>query len=147
MKVTASIAVAFLLLGLPGLLAKPTDFECHGLSYSWFVTLEVSGKTAKGTYRRYDNRVDETQGPVPFTGKVIPTPKGKRGVYLQVQFAGETPYQMPDKKTPLIWRLKIVDRRAHLFIPMVLRNFESVPAKFELTDLELEPVEAETPKS
>jgi hypothetical protein len=148
MRFNAALVAAFVvLLATPTLLAKPTDFECHGLSYSWFVTLEVSGKTAKGTYRRYDNRVDETRGPVPFTGKVIPTPKGKRGVYLQIQFANETPYEMPDKKTPLIWHLKIVEHRAHLFIPMVLRNFETVPAKFELTDLELEPVENEAPKS
>ena len=99
----------------------------------------MSGKTAEGTYRRYDNRVDETLGPVPFTGKVIPTPKGKRGVYVEVKFAGETPYQVEPKKAPLIWHLKIVDDRAHLFIPMVLRNFETVPAKFETMDLELEP--------
>ena len=70
---------------------------------------------------------------------MIPTPKGKKGVYLEIKFAGETPYDVKPKKAPLIWHLKIVDHRAHLFIPMVLRNFETVPAKFEMMDLELEP--------
>ena len=145
--VAIALVSSLLLLGSRSLFAKPTDFECHGLSYSWFVTLDVSGKAAQGTYRRFDNRVDETQGPVAFTGKVIATPKGKRGVYLEIKFAGETPYQMPAKKTPLIWHLTIVDHRAHLFIPMVLRNFDTVPAKFELMELELEPSGDEAPKS
>ena len=138
---TPKLLTVVLLLTASSLFAKPTNFECHGLSYSWYVTLDVSGKTATGTYKQDDNRVEEREPAVPFTGKVIPTPKGKRGVYLEIKFAGETPYQMPAKKTPLIWHLKIVDHRAHLFIPMVLRNFETVPAKFELMDLELEPAE------
>jgi hypothetical protein len=121
------------------LFAKPTNFECHGLSYDWYVTLDVAGKTATGTYKRDDNRTDERAAAVPFTGKVIPTPKGKRGVYLEVKFAGETPYDIKPKSAPLIWRLQIVEHRAHLFIPMVLRNFDTVPAKFEMMDLELEP--------
>jgi hypothetical protein len=141
MRTSLSVLAFTLVLASSSLLAKPTNFESHGLSYSWFVTLDVSGKTAKGTYRRYDNTVDKTLGPVPFTGKVIPTPKGKRGVYLEIKFAGETPYDIKPKNAPLIWRLKIVDHRAHLFIPMVLRNFEAVPAKFEMMDLELEPDE------
>jgi len=143
MKITASLAAAFLFLTSSGLFAKATRFECHGLSYDWFVTLDVSGKTVKGTYRRFDNRGgnEEPGADIPFTGRVVPTPKGKAGVYLEVKFAGETPYQMPAKKTPLIWHLKIVDHRAHLIIPMVLRKFDTVPAKFELMDLELEPAE------
>ena len=144
MKITAPVALMFAgLLASPSVLAKPTNFECHGLSYSWYVTLDVTGKTATGTYKQDDNRAEEREPVVSFTGKVIPTPKGKRGVYLEIKFAGETPYQMPAKKTPLIWHLKIVDHRAHLFIPMVLRNFETVPAKFELMDLELEPADDE----
>jgi len=42
--------VALVLLLTSGtVFAKSTNFACHGLSYSWFVTLDVSGKTAKGT--------------------------------------------------------------------------------------------------
>ena len=129
------------------LFAKPTNFACHGLKYDWYVTLDVSGKTASGTYKEDDNGVEERGPAIPFTGKVIPTPKGKRGVYLEIKFAGETPYQIRPKTAPLIWHLKIADHRAHLFIPMVLRNFETVPATFEMTDLELEPEDDETPKS
>lgn len=141
MKIAVRAAVAFaLLLASTSLFAKPTNFECHGLSYDWYVTLDVSGKTAKGTYRREDNRVEERVSDVPFAGKVIQTPKGKRGVYLEIKFAGETPYDIEPKNARLIWHLKIVDHRAHLFIPMVLRNFETVPAKFEMMELELEPV-------
>ena len=59
MKIIAPLAVMFALLcASTNLLAKPTNFECHGLSYDWYVTLEVSGKTAMGTYRRDDNRID-----------------------------------------------------------------------------------------
>ena len=132
-------AAVALLLAASTVFAKPTNFAAHGLSYSWFVSLDVTGKSANGSYRQFDNRVDETKGPIAFTGKVIPTPKGKRGVYLEIKFAGETPYDIKPKNAPLIWRLKIVDHRAHLFIPMVLRNFDTVPAKFEMMDLELEP--------
>jgi hypothetical protein len=136
---TLATAVTLALLLTSRVVAKPTNFEAHGLSYDWYVTLDVSGKTAKGTYLREDNRVEERGSAVAFAGKVIPTPKGKSGVYLEIKFAGETPYQIEPKKAPLIWRLKIVNHRAHLFIPMVLRNFETVPAKFEMMDLELEP--------
>jgi hypothetical protein len=147
MKIIAPKLIALVLLVTAGSLsAKPTKFFCDGLSYSWYVTLDVTGKTATGDYRRFDNRVDENLGPVAFTGKVILTPKGKSGVYLEVKFVGETPYQIEPKTAPLIWRLKIVDHRAHLFIPMVLRNFETVPAKFEMMDLELEPEDGEAPK-
>lgn len=142
MKSNASKFVLLsLFLASSSVLAKPTKFFCGGLSYDWSVTLEVSGKTAQGTYSCFDNR-GGNQDPapdIPFTGKVIPTPKGKKGVYLEIKFAGETPYDVKPKKAPLIWHLTIVDHRAHLFIPMVLRNFETVPAKFEMMDLELEP--------
>ena len=116
-KTTPKLITLVLLLTASSLFANPTNFECHGLSYSWYVTLDVSGKTATGTYKRDDNRVEEREPALPFTGKVIPTPKGKRGVYLEIKFAGETPYQMPAKKTPLTWHLKIVDHRAHLIHP------------------------------
>lgn len=140
MKWTApKLVLLSLVLASGTVLAKPTNFFCGGLSYDWTVTLDVTGKTAQGTYKRFDNRVNETVGPVSFTGKVVPPPKGKNGVYLEIKFASETPYDIKPKTAPLIWRLKIVDHRAHLFIPMVLRNFETVPAKFEMMDLELEP--------
>lgn len=147
-----STAPKFVLLSLflasSSVLAQPTKFFCGGLSYDWSVTLDVSGKTAQGTYSCLDNRVNEPVGPVPFSGKVIPTPKGKKGVYLEIKFAGETPYDVKPKTAPLIWHLKIVDHRAHLFIPMVLRNFDTVPAKFEMMDLELESEkEDEAPRS
>jgi hypothetical protein len=140
-SIASKLVLLSLFLASSTVLAKPTKFFCGGLSYDWSVTLDVSGKTAQGTYSCFDNR-GGNQDPapdIPFTGKVIPTPKGKRGIYLEVKFAGETPYDVKPKKAPLIWHLKIVDHRAHLFIPMVLRNFETVPAKFEMMDLELEP--------
>jgi hypothetical protein len=93
MKIVPSKLVALLLvLAASPLCAKPTTFLNHGLKYTTLVTLDVSGKTASGTYVSYD----EEPGPAtPFTGKVIPTPKGKRGVYLEIQFPGEPPYNVP----------------------------------------------------
>jgi hypothetical protein len=76
---------------------------------------------------------------VRFTGKVIPTPKGKKGVYLEVSFAGPPPYSAPPEAKSLVWHLKTVNRVAHLFIPMQQRSYESQPPKSVVADMELEP--------
>jgi hypothetical protein len=118
-------------------LAEAITFRNGGLKNETIVTLEVKGKTASGTFVSYEYGEDVGPG-VPFTGKVIPTPKGKKGVYLEISFAGPPPYNAPPAAKSLVWYLKTVDR-AHLFIPMQQRSYESQPPKWVVADVELEP--------
>jgi hypothetical protein len=135
---TVKLTVLFCFFALSTGFAKETTFVNHGLSMDTTVVLDVVGKTAKGTFSSQANNSDEAHGPAPFTGKVIPTPKGKRGVYLEIHFAGEPPYDTRDL-LPLTWHLKIVNHRAHLFIPVHQRNYEGRTPRWEVSDMELEP--------
>ena len=127
-----------LLFTARGAFAEATTFRNAGLKNETIVTVEVKGKTANGTFVSYE--YGENVGPgTPFTGKVIPTPKGKRGVYLEISFAGPPPYTTLPEAKSLVWYLKIVNRRAHLFIPMQQRSYESQPPKWIVADVELEP--------
>ena len=137
---TLRIGAAVFFFAVTGAFAKETTFVNHGLSMDTTVVLDVTGKTAKGTFSSKANNSDETHGPTAFTGKVIPTPKGKKGIYLQIKFAAEAPYDTRNLE-PLTWRLKIVDHRAHLFIPVHQRNYEGRTPRWEVSDMELEPDE------
>ena len=134
----ARAVICALLFTAPNLFAKATRFRNGGLKNETLVTLDVTDKTATGTYVSHDYMEDA--GPAArFTGKVIPTPKGKSGVYLEIRFAGKPPYNVPPETRRLIWYLKIVQGRAHLFIPMQERNYETTPAKWVADDVEFEP--------
>ena len=135
---SAKIAIAVFFCAVGSAFAKETTFVNHGLSTDTTVVLDVTGKIAKGTFSSKANNTDEARGPTPFTGKVIATPKGKKGIYLRIEFAGAPPYDTKDLM-PLTWHLKITDHRAHLFIPMHQRNYMTVPAKWVIDDVELEP--------
>ena len=76
---------------------------------------------------------------------MIPTPKGKRGIYLEIHFAEKPPYDVPPKATRLVWYLKIVDHRAHLFIPMQEREYSGRTPKWVVSDVELEPQDDDEP--
>jgi hypothetical protein len=132
------ITVAVFFAAIGSAFAKETTFVNHGLSTDTTVVLDVTGKIAKGTFASRANNSDEAKGPTPFTGKVIATPKGKKGIYLRIQFAGEAPYDTRDL-VPLTWHLTIVDHRAHLFIPVHQRNYEGRTPRWEVSDMELEP--------
>ena len=118
--------------------AEATTFRNGGLKNESIVTLEVKGKTATGSFVSYEYG-DEIPPATPFTGKVIPTPKGKRGVYLEIKFAGQPPYETPPNAKALVWYLKIVKGRAHLFLPMHQQSYESSPPKWVVADVEFEP--------
>lgn len=133
-----AITLIFCFFAAGSVFGKETTFANHGLSMDTYVVLEVSGKTARGTFRSRANNSDEAHGPAPFTGKVITTPKGKKGVYLEIHFAGPPPYDTRDL-LPLVWHLRIVDHRAHLFILVHQRNYEDRTPKWEVSDMELEP--------
>ena len=128
---------AFLFTG-PSVFAEATTFRNAGLKNESIVTLEVKGKTATGTFVSYEYG-DEIPPATPFTGKVIPTPKGKRGVYLEIKFAAERPYPAPPEAKSLVWFLKTVNRREHLFIPMQQQSYESTPPKWTVAEVEFEP--------
>ena len=117
---------------------EPITFRNGGLKNESIVTLEVKGKAATGTFVSYE--YGEDIPPVtPFTGKVIPTPKGKRGVYLEIKFTGTPPYSAPPDARSLVWHLRTVNRRQHLFIPMHQQSYESTPPKWVVADVEFEP--------
>ena len=119
--------------------SQPTKFRNDGLSTTTIVTLEVKDKTVTGTFQSDKNNDDkEPAPPTSFTGNVLPTPKGKRGVYLEIHFAGEPPYDTHGFKK-LVWYLKIVEHRAHLFIPVHQRNYEGRTPRWEVSDMELAP--------
>jgi hypothetical protein len=134
------ITICALLFTGTHVFAEATTFRNGGLKNETIVTLEVKGKTATGTFVSYEYG-EEIPPATPFTGKVIRAPKGKRGVYLEITFAGAPPYPAPPDAKSLVWQLKIVNRRAHLFIPMHQRSYETTPPKWIVGDVELEPDE------
>lgn len=120
--------------------AEPTTYRNGGLKNETIVTLEVRGKTAAGTFVSYEYG-EEIPPATPFTGKVVPTPKGKRGIFLEITFASAPPYAAPPNAKSLIWHLKPLKGEAHLFIPMHQQSYESVPPKWVVADVEFEPDE------
>jgi hypothetical protein len=132
------IAICAFLFTAANAFTEATTFRNGGLKNETIVTLDVQGKTATGTFVSYEYG-EEIPPATPFTGKVIPTPKGKRGVYLEIKFADKPPYDVPAAAKSLVWYLTIVNRRAHLFIPMQQRSYESATPKWVVADVEFEP--------
>jgi hypothetical protein len=132
------MAICALLSTSVNVFAEATTFRNGGLKNETIVTLDVKGKRASGTFVSYEYG-DDIPPATPFTGKVIPTPKGRRGVFLEISFAGQSPYAAPPGAKALIWNLKIVKGRAHLFIPMHQQSYESTPPKWVVADVEFEP--------
>lgn len=136
----ATMAACAVLLTAATAFAEATTFRNGGLKNESIVTLEVKGKTATGTFVSYEYGA-EIPPATPFTGKVIPTPKGKRGIYLEIRFQAQPPYAAPPEAKSLVWYLKTGNRRSHLFIPMHQQSYESTPPKWVVADVEFEPDE------
>ena len=131
------LAICALLFSGANAFAEPTTYRNGGLKNETIVTLEVKGKTATGTFVTYEYG-DEIPPAAPFTGKVVLTPKGKRGIFLEISFAGAPPYSAPPDAKSLFWHLKTVKGQTHLFIPM--RNGVTTPRRrMDRRDVELEP--------
>jgi hypothetical protein len=133
------LTFAFAILLATGLCvsAKPTTFKNRGLKVETLITLDVQGKRVTGTFASSEygeNPVRET-----FSGEVVPTPKGKRGVYMEIHFSGNAPYSAPPKAKTLHWSLRIVDHRAHLFIPMQEQDYTGNTPKWVISDVEFTP--------
>lgn len=133
-----ALALAAVFTNTTSALAEPTTFRNGGLKNETIVTLEVKGKTATGTFVSYEYG-ENIPPATPFTGKVVATPKGKRGTYLEITFAGKAPYATPPEAKALIWHLKTVKGASRLFIPMHQQSYESTPPKWIVADVELEP--------
>ena len=132
------LALAFAILLATGLCvsAKPTTFKNRGLKVETVITLDVQGKRVTGTFEssEYDENVKET-----FTGAVVPTPKGKSGIYMEIHFSGEVPYSPPPQAKALRWSLRIVNHRAHLFVPMKEQSYTGKTPKWVVSDVEFAP--------
>ena len=120
--------------------AETKTFKNSGLKNEIIVRLEAQGKDVTGTFAssEYGN---DTPAPQKFSGKIVDAPKGKIGVYMRVRFDGDIPYSPPPGTKDLIWHLKIVNHRAHLFIPMQERSYEGKTPRWVVSDVELEPVD------
>src|SRR5215467_10092565 len=132
-------AFAFAILVATGVCvsAKPTTFKNSGLKTETVITLDVKGKRITGTFESSEygeNAVTET-----FTGKVVPTPQGKSGVYMEIHFSGKVLYSPPPQAKTLRWSLRIVNHRAHLFIPMWEQDYTGKTPKWVVSDVEFEP--------
>ena len=133
------LAFAFVVLLVTSLCvsAKPTTFKNSGLKIETVITLDVQGKRVTGTFESSEygeNAVRET-----FTGEVVSTPKWKSGVYMEIHFAGKVPYSAPPQAKALRWSLRIVNHRAHLFIPMWEQDYTGKTPKWVVSDVEFEP--------
>lgn len=130
------LALAFAILLATGLCAsaKPTTFKNSGLKIETVIMLDVQGKHVTGTFESSEygeNAITQT-----FTGEVVPTPKGKSGVYMEIHFSGKVPYSSPPQAKGLHWTLKIVNHRTHLFIPMEERSYTGKTPKWVVSDVE-----------
>ena len=134
------LAICALLFIGANAFAEPTTYRNGGLKNETIVTLEVKDKSATGTFVTYEYG-DEIPPATPFTGKVVPTPKGKRGVFLEIKFEGKPPYDIPPDAKTLLWHLKSANRQTHLFIPMHQRSYDSTPPKWVVAEVEFEPDE------
>ena len=92
--------------------AAPQTFVNGGLKFESVVNLDVVGDDARGAFlvSEYDR---DHASRFPFTGKVVPTPKGKTGVWLEIQFDPKslkdnaTPYAIPEGAKRILWTLRI----------------------------------------
>jgi len=133
------LAFAFTILLATGLCvsAKPTTFKNSALKTETVITLDVQGKRVTGTFESSEygeNTVTEA-----FTGEVVPTSKGKSGVYMEIHFSGKVPYSPPPKAKALRWSLRIVNHRAHLFVPMEEQSYTGKRPKWVVSDVEFAP--------
>ena len=124
--------------------AETPCFRIEGLKYIETVHLDVTGSKASGDY--LVDEYGENANRFRFTGKVVPNPVGKKGVYVAITFNKEdlgegqpAPYQLPPGAKQIVWVLRIVDHHAHLFIPPNERFNDTTPAHYAVTELEYLP--------
>ena len=101
------------------------------------ITLDVEGKRVTGTFE--SSQYGENAVREKFKGEVVPTPKEKSGVYMEIHFSRKVPYSASPQAKGLRWSLRIVNHRAHLFIPMWERSYTKKTPKWIVSDVEFTP--------
>ncbi len=117
--------------------ARPTTFKNSGLKTETVITLDVEGKRVTGTFE--SSEYSENSVREKFKGEVVPTPKEKSGVYMEIHFSGKVTYSASPQAKGLRWSRRIVDHRAHLFIPMWERSYTGKTPKWVVSDGEFTP--------
>jgi hypothetical protein len=124
--------------------AETPCFRLEGLKYVETVHLDVTGARASGEY--LVDEYGENGKQYRFSGNVVPTPKGKNGVYLTIRFNKEdleegqqAPYQLPPGTERIVWVLRIVNHHAHLFISKNEKFYDTVPAHYAVAEDEYQP--------
>ena len=101
--------------------------------------IEITDGKVVGAYRQHgydgENPVEAT-----FTGKTIKPPSGKKGVYMEIQFKGPVPYDTKEGK--IIWCLRSKNGEKKLYLPIIGRDFTTVPPKIKSYEIELEALSA-----
>lgn len=116
-RIPMAVTCALLLTSVT-LCAKPTKFKKEGAKGNTFVTLEINeeNKTVSGTFLFDESKSREQSKPgFPFTGEVISTPKGKSGVWMKIQFTG----QSRD-----VWHVRTMGNEEHLFMRIPPRKLQ-----------------------
>ena len=75
------------------------------------ITPDVEGKRVTGTFESSEygeNAVREK-----FKSEVVPSPKEKSGVYMEIHFSGKVTYSASPQAKGLRWSRRTVDHRAH----------------------------------
>jgi hypothetical protein len=143
-RIARVMLMAFGLFCAIAALGETPCFRSEGLKYVETVHLDVTGARASGDY--LVDEYGENGKQYRFSGSVIPTPKGKSGVYLAIDFNKEdleegqqAPYQLPPGTEKIVWVLRIVNHHAHLFISKNERFYDTVPAHYAVAEDEYEP--------
>jgi hypothetical protein len=119
--------------------AGSTTYVNGGLDRETVVMIEINDGKVVGAYRQHgydgENPVEAT-----FTGKTIKPPSGKKGVYMEIQFKGPVPYDTKEGK--IIWCLRSKNGDKKLYLPIIGRDFTTVPPKIKSYEIELEALSA-----
>ena len=119
-----------------GLTAKPTVYVNTGLDRETVISLEINSGKVTGGYRQHPLEGEGTIDTGEFSGKIIESPSGKKGTYMQIQFKGPVPYDTKEGK--IIWSLRSKNGDKNLHVPILGRDFTTQPPKIKAYEMEFE---------
>lgn len=119
-----------------GLIAKPTTYVNTGLDRETVVSLEINDGKVTGRYRQHPLEGEGSIDTGDFSGKIIESPAGKKGTYMEIQFKGPVPYNKKEGK--IIWCLRATNGDKKLYMPILGRDFTTQPPKIKSYEIELE---------
>jgi hypothetical protein len=119
-----------------GLTAKPTTYVNSGLDRETVISLEINDGKVKGGYRQHPIEGEGSIDTGDFSGKIIESHTGKKGIYMEIQFKGPVPYDTKEGK--IIWCLRVKNGDKKLYVPILGRDFNTQPPKIKSYEIELE---------